>query len=356
MRSITPQRSKGVAAAAAIFLLVAGGVRFPCDNVRLLMVLLFSGAVVGLTAVVMWNVNRWLAYFLAAAFWSMLFPVYSRESHLAFQMVFYGAVWYGFVVLFVKDINVRFLLDAMCLIALANVAMLTMQTLGHDPLYIPRPQWAGTTPHVGLMTNPNEVSALLAFCAPAFLRGRYKWGLVAVIVGLVMAQSTGGAFALAAGLMFYEFANGRIWKPLVACGIAVVLFSLAVDMPHLGGREATWKFALSIYPQHWLFGAGLGHWKIVFSKIESARACYWMQAHNEFIQGLFEMGIPFAVIVAGYLISCARRFRKAALIPATAGVVIVVNSLVNFPFHIATTALLAMTWLAIYEVKLKEVA
>ena len=79
-----------------------------------------------------------------------------------------------------------------------------------------------------------------------------------------------------------------------------------------------------------------------------------VQAHNEFVQGLFEMGVLFPVLVFGYFVGIIRRYRKEAILSATTIGIIALNSLVNFPFHVATTAILAVTWMAIFEVQNKK--
>ncbi len=83
-----------------------------------------------------------------------------------------------------------------------------------------------------------------------------------------------------------------------------------------------------------------------------------MTVHNEFVQGLFEMGIAFPAIIGGYYIGIYRRFMdgftfcRTATLPVTALIIISANSMVHFPFHIASTAMIAVTWMAILEIQL----
>jgi len=102
-------------------------------------------------------------------------------------------------------------------------------------------------------------------------------------------------------------------------------------------------------------GSGLGHWKIIFSKyMLTTTTLRWTHAHNEIIQGVFEMGIGFMILFVGYSVNIIRKFRKSAIIPYTALLIIFINSLVNFPFHIGTTAMVTITWMAVLEVTLRH--
>ena len=79
-----------------------------------------------------------------------------------------------------------------------------------------------------------------------------------------------------------------------------------------------------------------------------------MTAHNEFLQMLFELGIGAAVIFAGYAIDVLRKMTRTAVIPLTALVMITVHCTASFPMHIAPTAMIAVTWLAILNITLKQ--
>ena len=76
---------------------------------------------------------------------------------------------------------------------------------------------------------------------------------------------------------------------------------------------------------------------------------WYSHAHNEYLQATFERGILFVPICLGYMWSLAKRFDIEKLVPYTAVVIVAVNSLINFPFHIAPTAMVGITWLAILE-------
>jgi hypothetical protein len=176
--------------------------------------------------------------------------------------------------------------------------------------------------------------------------------------------------AVGAGLVFWAWLRGQPFKGLVLAGIGVALYLLVIDRTQTYDRWTAWVHAWGLYKQHWLMGSGIGHWKVVMKQLPPDWQ-WWTTAHNEFVQGVFEMGIGFALIVAGYVHhiwkrgvrSYRERFgsrRGGTTAPMglclTALVIIAVNSLVNFPFHIAITGFLAVTWMALFEVQLRDVA
>jgi len=361
VQPFTIQQRSSLPLAAAGLLVGAAVLRFPCDDIRLSFRLVFEFAVVAGLGLIVWRFNRWLALFLGLALVSMMYPFYDRHSYLAFQAVFYGAAWYMLLILAITRKKGHVILNAICILAFFHIVMLILQAVDMDPLFTPVN--GGRAIPAGLMSNRNMVSALLAFCFPAFLRPRWAWGIPAVLLGLVLAKSTGGALALAAGMVFYCLASatgtrtmaGVIRNVLILLTVAagIILYCIYVDRPDMfGSRFDAWANALGYYKQHWIMGAGLGHWKVVFQRhMLTGGTVWWAAAHNEYLQGLFEMGISFALILFGYLQGVIRRFKKEAIIPATALVTVMVNSGVNFPFRIATTAMLAVTWMALMDIQ-----
>uniref|UniRef100_A0A6M3INL1 Putative O-antigen ligase n=1 Tax=viral metagenome TaxID=1070528 RepID=A0A6M3INL1_9ZZZZ len=121
-------------------------------------------------------------------------------------------------------------------------------------------------------------------------------------------------------------------------------------------RVLAWKIGFAAFLEHWILGAGVGHWKALFYKIPMPGGNkVWLTAHNEYLQMLFELGIGFAIILAGYLFNIVKRMNfKTSILPITALIVIMVQSSANFVFHIAPTAMIALTWMAILERTLSE--
>ncbi len=346
---------------AAALLLGAAVLRFPCDDFGLSMAVLLEIAVCLLVACAMWSINKWWGLLLGLAIISRFFPFYTRYSYLAFQALFYGALWYYFLVSRCDAKAAVRLMDAMCVIAMINILFIILQAFQIMPAAFQESRlfyvlaMGGLHHHpLALVGNQNHAAALVAFCLPAFLRRGWAWALIIAIPGLILTKTSGGMLAVAVGAIVYaSFYNLRLGAAAaLVAGLAFAGYCRLVDMPSTDRWQA-WVAGWEGIKQHWAFGSGLGHWKVVFRQLSVADQ-WWTAAHNEFLQGLFEMGIAFPVIVIGYLSDIARRIRKDAALPATALAVIVVNSCVNFPFHIGTTAMIAVTWLAILEITLRD--
>jgi len=306
-------------------------------------------AVVIVLAALLWVWGaKYFSLFLLLGLVSSFWPFYDKASYFAFHSVLYAMIWIMLVMFFMGH-HLDILLDAMCIIALANVVFVLLQLSGIWLLY------QTTKSPVGLMANPNETSALIAFCAPAFWRGKWKYALPALIIGLFCVNSFAGPLSLGCGVVVYAFLKGKIYLSLGLVLCAVLLYGLLIDLPGME-RWQVWKRGLQLFKEHWVFGSGLGHWKYIFIHESQAKlfdGIFWKTAHNEYLQGMFEMGIGFIILVAGYFQHVVRHYKKEALIGITALVIIAVNSFVNFPFHIANTAMIAVTWMAILEIQLK---
>lgn len=169
-----------------------------------------------------------------------------------------------------------------------------------------------------------------------------------------MTLSVGGILALCVGMSFYSVVHWRKIWPVLGGILLVGLYMKFINMPHAIERWDVWIKSLEIYSTFWGMGFGLGHFKVVYPGLTGEP---WEQAHNDILQGMLEMGISFPIILGGFLVSTWIRFRKVlkeAIIPMTMLVIILVNSMVSFPWHIGRTAFLTVTILGILEIKLRS--
>jgi len=342
----------------AVIFAIAAVFRFPCVDLRLSLRVLFEIFVTLTFAMYLWKINKWMAMFLVLAAFSIVIPYYgnvSLISHMAFVSVFFGMVVYYIIVETFTEKTVEYLYDAMCVIAIVNTLYMLMQFSGYDPLFKTKPG-GEAHPVVGLMLNTNFTSALLALCFPAFLRKKWCWFIPLVGVGFVLAKSTGGILAVAVGLAVYFIAMGHRFATIIPV-LIMFFFLLFVDknFSPKDVRLEAWQYALELYKKHWIMGSGIGNWKIIgVLKNPHLQNQGWTALHNDFIQALFEMGIGFVILLCGYFYDIFKRFKEKALIPLVALIIISVNAMFNFPFHIGTTAMIAVVWLAILEIFLKE--
>jgi len=324
---------------------------------------------------VLWQENKYIAAFLALTTFSMFWPHYGPMSYYAGRAVFNGCLWYYFLVKFLTKSNLPKLYNVICICAMFHVFMLIVQKLNiRSALQTPVP--------VGLMTNPGETAALLAYCLPAFLRGRWTWLIPIPVVGLVIAGPILGMISAGVGVSFYLIIRYRAYWVLAAFPVLVILHCIFVDMPTMNLRWVVWRMTFKAWLETPILGAGIGHWRAAFMNMR-VDGLAWHTAHNEYIQTLFELGIGFAAILALWLVDIFRRARKqwaakrnnaykflfkvfekesvaknikiidTSIFPLTALLIIMVQSGAHFVFHIAPTAMLAVTWFAILEYELR---
>lgn len=344
------------AAAAAIMIILVAVWRIPPASIRALMLCYFEGAAAVLFAAILWRYNPWLAGFLMLALVSMYYPFYTNRSYLTFHHIFLGLVWYYALAAYLKPEYVKHILDAICIAALANVVLMALQELGLDPIFIDR---ISKGPHryaTGFMGNTNLASAYISLSLPAFFRKGWYWCIVPLAAAVVAASASMGFIALCLGLAIWYFSNiGRaaVYQIPIAVSL-IILFFIFVDTPGTE-RFTPLKMTLKAYKQHWVMGSGIGHWQVVFKKpivtkiggqLVSSR---WATLHNEPVQAMFEMGVLFPVLVAGYMWRAYRKFERRAFIPAIGVILVIVSSMGNFIFHIGSTSMLGLTWLALYD-------
>lgn len=154
----------------------------------------------------------------------------------------------------------------------------------------------------------------------------------------------------------------RKQKIVIACILIALCVGgalLVVDPPSMA-RLTVWENMLYYIKQHPWTGSSIGNFRHTFRFLipvneEHKQFIVYHQGHNEYLQVLYEMGIVGLIPAIMYLITTfwAGIKKPQALIPLTAMVIIAVNSVYNFPFHVATTALVAVTWMAIFNVKMR---
>lgn len=228
---------------------------------------------------------------------------------------------------------------------------------------------------------------MLAMCLPAFLNPRWLLLFVPIVlVGLVMAKSVGGMMA---SIPFFMYLGWKFW-PVVSKRFAVtippiaayatiitilicsgILFIKYVDVPGINGRWAAWRVYGDMNIQHPITGAGLGQWKVVFTRKDIRKkicrdvgcdkgynehpelGIFYGQAHNEAVQANFEIGPLSILVIVGFFVSMLRRARRSDPRSVLAVLAITMSSMVWFVFHIPILAMASLTWLAILEKDLR---
>lgn len=357
-------RNRFNVAIASILLIIIGVWRLPANDMRLYLELAFQIGVILLFASILWiHTNKWIALFLLLVGFSQIYPIYTTYSQQAFINILCGILWYFSLIVFVNNTNNEneIFINAIAIIALCHVFFLILQTINIDPFHLSKGN-RHINAIAGMMTNRNEVACLLAICFPAFFYKKWRYMIWIPIIGIILAKSTGGLISIViTGFLYYTFSGYLMAVTYLVVSIAaIILFIKYIDVPTVKQRWQIWVKIFEYFKQHWILGSGIGHLKCVtllkdFRFIDNAFGkLWWKTANNEFVQLTFEMGIGFVLILYGYLQNSIKRaIKHKPIIPTIALFTILFNCTWHYLFHNGVNAIMATTWLAIFERELQ---
>jgi len=366
--------------------------RLPSQSIRAIsFVLTANGVYLAFAVFLFFRVNKWLGLWVALVIVSAQLPFYAvnvdgtlnvrftglmRQSSLnARDAIIVMSLWYALIVTLIPKSTVDIILDAVCVVALINAFIVICQHCSFDVVgWLTGDRWrlhslkaAGAA---GLMGNSNTTSGLLAMCFLPFMRNRWRLKIhrtlfrvpvlpvlsVSVLIAMAWTYSSNGAMALAAAVVFilpfvfFKTENDRHLAlaqtiiSLILIIMACFFFWLLIDRPGISGRIDIWKLGWAQFANRPLRGMGIGHWNYLTQQLH---------AHNDIWQMTFDMGILAPMLIAGYIVSALRRTRWDNLILQGCLVVITVDAFIAFPMHIATTAIVAVTLMALLNIEVK---
>jgi len=320
--------------------------------------------------------NWWIKGFVL---WSLIATIvtYNKWSFFSLYIIVLFAVFYQVLCDHINHRNSVHLLNAICVLTLLQITWMVLEYCGVWWLFTPKNKlmtpFTNLTYCVGFLANPNHSGAFLALALPAFFRKRWVWLLPIVLIGLVMARSSGAMVAGIIGTMVFVWfiAPKKRWL-----FVSLVLFAGAgliwkydlQSILSINTRLHAWKsvYMVTYWVGHWkwLWGWGMGQFPVSFAPIyqvfimKNPEAVRWSIAHNEFIQLWFEAGLIGLGLVLGYLGHQAIKFLRAQktliMLIAFSGVIIaVVNANVNFLFHISI-GIIPLIYLAILNLEVND--
>lgn len=214
--------------------------------------------------------------------------------------------------------------------------------------------------------NPNAAAVLLVLCLPAFFTPAGRWLLPIPLAGLFACGSvTGMAAGFAAAAVWAVTGENRKAAAAVLAVAAALLALFAAlvladpsDLVLGNARWHAWGRILQSAPDA-LLGRGPGSFAAVFPLLTAsdpllAAEGVWTAAHNEYLQALFELGLPGLALIGAFLALQIRRFwiiaRSRGLTAderrCAAGLAAVAVSCAGWhTFHIAPLALAGCAWL-----------
>jgi len=339
--------------------------------------------------------------FLGYVTWSLLMSASESVGSAMYQILCLSGVFLMASATYDRWRDYRgWIYNAICIVALANVAAQLVQVCG---VSFPR----GLKPYdqygfVGLLANVNETSALFAVCLPFFFRKHWAWLIPAIVAGLILARTTNGIMAASVVSAVWLICRFRLMAVIsLTLMVAVgVLFSTFIDpidwrgqMQNRGTVYKVTALASTVKPFGWGFGQFdyviplLTHTGILkekggkdgstfiaylFNNVADADALdkatvrltgredvqgikdyltdpennttsMFIQAHNDYLEAAFALGIPGLVFLLAFLWrSLVRGFRKKDKLPAYALVASALTACLFFVWQIVPIALVTV--------------
>jgi hypothetical protein len=114
-------------------------------------------------------------------------------------------------------------------------------------------------------------------------------------------------------------------------------------------RGGTWWESLRLAWRHPIMGSGLGSFKVLFPVLGKGAFTLegnWFNAHNFFIQNLFEMGIIGYCVIAGFVINLAMKCKGLLMLGAF---LVLYTLMFHFPDRQLSTVPLLILFIVIIE-------
>lgn len=244
-----------------------------------------------------------------------------------------------------------------CLSAVLVTSYGIMQVLGFDPMADMVKYKEFEHNHFSaLVDHPNTIGNYLAMSIPFFFifdEIKYLFGLLIVLIGLYISQSSLSMVAFIISSIFYLFLKYRENKKFLFSIIVIFFLSLIIFFTSpafnkissgLTGRSWLWHESLSYIKHNPLFGQGIGIFKC-FNINKSGM--FWMFAHNDWLERLAEIGVVGVVLSLIVIGNSIRNFnyKKDNLIGfsyITSFAAFLIISCGSFPLEMPPVALLTL--------------
>ena len=286
------------------------------------------------------------ALFLLLCTFSSYYPLCTLTSINSLRIIFVGIFTYYFMCEI--GIDKDCFLNILSVVCIIHVLFIIAQYFKFDPylIYGIRTNMEIT----GLTANPNEASALIALCTPAFFRKRV-WVLIPLLLlGLFLAKSFGGILSFSLIIAAFFLLRGNKFTGGLLCLSIILTAYFFIHNPNISHRLSVWVTAIKLYfNENLFFGFGLGHWQYISKNYlsESYNGVYFQRAHNTFLQCWFELGFGFLVILVGYGYDIIKKAISDKIL-IFALIAIFISCSVNSAFRInALNGLIILVWLSV---------
>lgn len=229
-----------------------------------------------------------------------------------------------------------------------QTAYVLQQYLGYDLLWGPlvggqlKPQLQA----LGTLGTVDAASAYIAVTAPLM-----PWWALPVAIGVVLkSHSIGAIVALLVGLLVRYHRNWKLTAAIVAAILWVwYRYYMPPHVPStVSGRLAIWKLGVADWwATNPLFGPAPWAQRIPMVQMQQnvrPNGEIWLEAHNEYLQWLYETGLVGVSILGLWLWEHRTMFRDAAVGASLCALAVVSGSF--FTFHVVSVALLGLILVA----------
>lgn len=202
----------------------------------------------------------------------------------------------------------------------------------------------------GLINNPSMNACMLVVCLPFIFKLCTKWVswsfFAVAALAILLGKSNLGLGMLAIFLSLEILPQKKMRWALSGIPLLFLLAWLTHGEKTLfssGGRFDMWRFFMSAWgsnAHNWLFGSGFGSFGVFSINLQEharlAEGVWWLWLHNDWLQGVFELGISGFLLMAALFIEGVYRFYKDEMYREAQSLLLFgAMMMVNFPLHVA---------------------
>lgn len=232
------------------------------------------------------KVSLWIPLLIAYMAIRLFFGASEFEGTAIYIILSMSMLYYLGVMAY-QQVSKQAIYNVVCIIALLNVLFAVFQYFG-----LPLPKHGAEqgkffTGHlVGLMANPNELSALLAICLPFFFRRTWTYCIPLIVLGFILARSTNGMLAGSLVTMIWVILRANKEKSLVrrnvkilsVCAGVILLFAAFITQvdkldvkDQMAGRGFIYFKTLQIAMEKPLTGWGFAQYEYIIPLLSFSR-------------------------------------------------------------------------------------
>lgn len=285
-------------------------------------------------------------------------PKYNINPVALFNLINIVLIGIFYLVIDLVRLDRKLIYKTICFIGIFQATYVILQVFGLDEFF-KRINFSYSWP-VGTWANEGLCSWCITLCSPFFLAFkdlRFKIGYVICFIAILCTKVSAGILGFIIGYLFWAWHKSKktfwIMVTFLVMAGAMIGFSGKADYYFQDThRLKVWEKSIAIWKDRPLTGYGLGSFRTTFmgKSPEFQKDGYWAQAHNEYLQILYEEGIIGLGIIIALMFTTALSFYRTrkGLIPFTALIVGAFVSIFSFPFHTAMGGIIILA-LVMYE-------